>query len=735
MNETFMRFIRTWGTFFKLPILLAFSYVTASAQNTEYVDLFDLPLQDLKNVTVSSIDFSDRSLNDSFASAHVITSQMIESMPMITLADYIELLIPSTNIVPQGNRGAGTGIRGSARGSGVRVLTMWDGHSQNRKDTDGNAAVLYSPLLNDLHQIEVVLGPGSIKHGTGALDGYINFVPKSGQIFQGSKVDLDYGTDDSSQRLQFQYGQRDGNSRDFYFYAGLFHADGFRLTDDFGGLMASTANERAKFTNRGETKVGNYDPSYKLSMNWTRDRFNIKTMFEHLEFQPGGLFAGFDTISQRSSLSVQPKYTFQLPRNTSFELASAATFFDKSIIRHPINENTEFSEEGGSEYALELRGSLQTLYFNGHQLTVGGQYKWLKSIGEKHFFSADPTTHRIYTDGRWQEYSLFIEDVFSLSDRTTFIAGLRYDAAKFNDDFRFDADELDVLIFRPEDISHYSPRLGLTHRLENDFLFRAGYSEGFAYPNTSIYSRTFNVNEFLENEGLPLFDSQEPESLQTFEIGLRGDLIKNELLFDLSVYYNRFKDNGTFVNFRNTPEFLPGNLGIEDIPSNVFGIVTTLENDLDGYGSEISLNWKPNSSFFANVSYSYSVPDHVDAKDNESTGVANERLSEWSHFPKHQLKADLNMKYRDWQFSLVGVYQSGVEISDRFTTRTNAEDEFTRINFGINHMLDKKTTLSFVVKNIFNNNTPRTNIDTSRAWQGALGSDERLFYFGLTHSF
>ena len=722
--------------FSKLLLPLALASTTANAQNSEQADLFDMPLQDLQNITVSSIDFSNRSLKDSFGSAHVITSQMIESMPMITLADYIEMLIPSTNIVPQGNNGAGVGIRGSAKGGAVRTLTMWDGHSQNRKDAEGNSSVLYSPLLNDLHQIEVVLGPGSIKHGTGAIDGYINFVPKSGQNFQGSKVDFDYGSDDSSQRLQLQHGKRIDSNHDLYVYAGVFQADGFRLSNDFGGSVAPAPNERNKFANRDEIISGDYEPSYKLSMNWTQGRFNLKSFFEHLEFDPGGVIAGKNTFNQRSSLSVQPKYTFQLPGKTSFELSSAATLFDRSSVRHPINGNSRFEEVGGRESAVELRGSLQTFYFNDHELTLGAQMKWLDTTSKKQFFSADATSNRANVDGKWQEYSVYLEDIFSLTDKTTFIAGLRYDGAKFNSDLRFETEGLDQLTFRPPDISNVSPRLGLTHKFDNDYLFRAGYSEGFSYPNASSYTRTFRANEFLESRGLALFEPSKPGSLKTYELGLRGDLIKDELLFDLSLYYNRYGKTSSFVNFRNNPSFLPGNLGIEDIPDDIFGIVTTLENGIDGYGSELSLSWKPTQSFIANLSYSYAVPDHVNAEDNESTGVANETLSEWSHFPKHQLKSNLNLKYKKWQFNLTGIYQSGLEINRRFTpTRSNAEDEFVRVNFRVNYMLNKKTNLSFIAKNIFNNNTPRTTFDPSRAWQGALGTDERLFYLGLSYSF
>lgn len=728
-----------WMTISRFIIyILSLSIVcaTVNAQNGNQLDLFDIPLEDLKNVTVSSIDFSNRSLNDSFASTYVINAQKIESMPMITLTDHIEMLIPSTNIVTQGTNGAGTAIRGTNTGASIRTLTMWDGSSLNRRNSGGNNGVFYSPLLNDLHQIEVVLGPGSVKHGTGALDGYINFVPKSGQNFQGSRADIDYGSDDSSQRIQLQHGVREGNNQDFYIYAGAFHADGYRLSNDFGGSIAPVVIESRKFTDRDELIVGNYDPSYKLSINWTQNRFNLKTLFEHLEFNPGGAIFNRNITSQQTTLTVQPKYTFQLPGKSSFELSSAATFFDKSRVNPAIAEGLEFIESGGREAYAEIRGSYQTLYFNDHELTLGAQMKWLDSTSEKHFFSADPTSHRRTVDGKWQEFSMYFEDIYSFSNKTTFNAGLRYDGAYFNDEFRFDLEGLDLLVFKPGDISNYSPRLGMTHRLENDFLIRAGYSEGFAYPDLSTYSRTFAVNQFLESRGIEMFDQQKPESIQSYEFGLRGDLIQNELLFDLSFYYNRYKNNARFVNFRTNPSFLPGDLTVDDIPDDIFGIVTSLDSNLDGYGSEISFNWKPNNNFFANVSYSYAVPDHVSEQDNELIRIANAELSEWSHFPKHQFRSDLNLKYNNWQFSLAGVYQSGIEIDRKFTpTRSNAEDDYVRVNFGINYRLNKDTSISFIAKNVFNNRTPRTTNDTSRAWQGALGTDERLLYLGLRYSF
>ena len=721
---------------FKLLLLSLFSLNVSAAQHSDQSDLFDIPLNKLKEIPVTSIDFSNRSLTDSFASAYVISSQQIESLPMIYLADYFELLIPSTVVAPQGTNGAGLGMRGSGRGGGVRTLTLWDGHSLNRKDSDGNMGVMYSPFLNDLHQIEVVLGPGSVKHGTGALNGYVNFVPKSGQTFQGSKVDLDYGFNDDSQRLQYQTGMNFGNNRDFYIYAGFFHADGFQLHNDFGGSNATSANERRKFENRSINKQGNYEPSYKLSMNWTHDRFNLKALFEHLEFNPGGLVADRTALNQRTSLSVQPKYTFQLPMNTTFEVSSALTMFDKSRIRHPINNSVEFDESGGRETSFEMRATLQTLHFNNHELTLGAQVNWFDTTSEKHFFSTDPISHNTFVNGKWQEYSLFFEDNYHFSENTTLVTGLRFDEAKFNNNFRFEGDSPNILEFKPDDISNLSPRIAITHKTPKDYLFRAVYQEGFAYPNVSSYSRTFRVNNFLQSQGLEPFDIREEEKLKSIEFGVRGSLIKDELLFDVSVYYNRYKNNARFVNLRNNDTFLPSSIDRDIIPSNITGIVVSLEDDVDGYGTELSLNWKPSNTFFVNVSYAYAVPDHINAEENVFADLANDSLSQWTRFPKHQFKADVNYKYNNWQFSVAGTYQSGIEFDKRFApTRENTEDEFVRVNAGLNYRLSDKASVSLIAKNIFNNNTPRINADPSRAWQGSLGTDERLIYLGFRYSF
>ena len=717
-----------------LFILLLFSN-TVQSQPYERDDPFALTLDELKHINVESIDFTNRTLNDSFASAHVITSNMIEQLPMFTLSDYFELLIPGVIVHPQGTIGSGFGVRGQSLVDSKHTLVLWDGHSLNRLTANGNMSLYHSPLLNDLEQVEVVLGPGSVKHGTGALHGYVNLVPKNGSDHQGGNVDLDYGSTDESRRLQMQYGTKYGVNRDFFIYAGYFKADGFNIHNDFGGASSTSITERNKFKNRNEITMGNYDPNYKFSLNWTHDRFNLKTLYEHIQFNPGGLLTGQIAQTQRSTLSIQPRYTFQLPNKSSFELAGAYTLLDKSRTREPIDGDGMANEVGGSEKALELRGTFQTRYFNKHELALGGQIKWLDINSRKHFFSRNPNENFSHVDGDWYEYSMFIEDNFSLSDKANLIAGIRYDAAKFNSDFLFDGRNLPVQSFRPADISNLSPRLALTYKTDNDYVLRAVYQEGFTYPAMFQYPLLTSINEFLDSQGLETFPDRNPEVLKDFEIGIRGDLIKNTLSFDLTAYYNRYESRTIFVNLRTNQSVLPEGLD-RALPRNIFGIELELDNDIDAYGGELSLAYKPNEQIIANVSYAYTVPDHINEEDNQLVGLTTENLSEWTDFPKHQIKADISLKHNKWLFTLAGVYQSGLKISNRFAPeRENAADEYVRFNAGMNYQINDKFNVGLIIKNVFGNNTPKINSDPTRPWQGSLGSDERLIYLGLNYQF
>jgi len=569
--------------------------------------------------------------------------------------------------------------------------------------------VYLSPLTGDVQQAEVVLGAGSVKHGSGALHGYINFVPKNGVDHAGSRLALDYGLNDDSLRVQVERGYSYGQDRSLYWYAGFYQVGGFTLGNDFGGASSPSISEQRKFLNRDDTSIGNYNPTYKASVNWSHGRLNLKALFEHIEFNPNSLVAGFDNLNQRTTLTVQPKYTLQLPFKSSLELSSSLGLFDRS----------------------RILVTMQTHYFDHHELSVGVQVKRLDSRSQAHYFSANPTQHRQYVDGDWREYSVFVEDSFQLSRHTTLLGGWRFDVADFDSELEFDGNNSAISRFRPPDVSNHSVRLALLHKGDNNREYRAVYQEGFAYPTVSEYPLIFAANAFLQSQGVALLQNRPPETLKSFEFGVKGELIEDRLRFDLTAYYNRYENRGRFVTFAGSELILPSEL-LPSVPAGVSGVVLGLENDVDGYGAEAVLNWQPSDQWSLDFSYAYAVPDHIDDLENQLADLTNDSGSQWSRFPKHQWRANGLFSNGKWRAGIAALYQTGLAIdgNDFFNSR-NASEDYARVNLSLGYMVNPRTIFSLSIHNAFENRTPNITVDTSRPWEGALGSDERLIYAAL----
>jgi len=421
----------------------------------------------------------------------------------------------------------------------------------------------------------------------------------------------------------------------------------------------------------------------------------------------------------------------QLPFKSSVELSSSVSFFDRSRILDALDPGRPDQKRGGSESASDLRITMQNNYFDKHELVLGAQIKRLDSRSQRHYFSADPDQHRQNVDGDWREYSLFIEDKYKIGDRTTLLGGLRYDVADFDDEFEFDGNNRAPIRFLPPDASNYSIRLALLHKGANSLVYRAAYQEGFAYPTVSEYPLIFAANAFLESQGVAPIQNRPPETLKSLELGVKGELLTDRLSFDLTAYYNRYEKRGRFVALARSPSILPTEL-ISELPRGVVGVVLGLENDVDGWGAEAVLNWQPDERWLLNFSYGYAVPDGVDPLENQLADLTNEAGSQWSRFPKHQLRANGGFSNGKWRVSAAGLYQSGLEADDRNAPdRENVGDDYARVNLSLSYSFNPRTTFSLAVSNAFKNNAPNITVDTSRPWEGALGSDERLVYATL----
>jgi outer membrane receptor protein involved in Fe transport len=77
------------------------------------------------------------------------------------------------------------------------------------------------PLLQDIHHIEVIRGPGSVLYGAGALFMVINIITDNADTFQGCEVTSRAGAFDKFSGVEAKYGERFDDGSGLFLYAGI----------------------------------------------------------------------------------------------------------------------------------------------------------------------------------------------------------------------------------------------------------------------------------------------------------------------------------------------------------------------------------------------------------------------------------------------------------------------------------------------------------------------------------
>ena len=174
---------------------------TARAQSVE--DLQRLSLEQLANVSVTSVSRRPEPLSDAAAAIYVITAEDIRRSGSVRLAEVLRL---APNLEVQQVNGQAYAV--SARGfdsviAANKLLVMVDGRS------------IYSPIhsetfwdqlqvpLDDIDRIEVISGPGGTQWGANAVNGVINIITKDSASTQGALLNLKLGTIDQNGLVQY----------------------------------------------------------------------------------------------------------------------------------------------------------------------------------------------------------------------------------------------------------------------------------------------------------------------------------------------------------------------------------------------------------------------------------------------------------------------------------------------------------------------------------------------------
>lgn len=147
-------------------------------------DLFELSVEELLNINISTASKFPRSLTQS---AGIVSVYSAEEIALFGGRDLSEVLAKITGISPINGTPAGR-YRLAMRGdlpsiNNNHVLVLLNGVPLNRESYGGGLwlqSIMTAIPLKMLKQIEVIRGPGSVLYGTNAYTGVINLITRSG---------------------------------------------------------------------------------------------------------------------------------------------------------------------------------------------------------------------------------------------------------------------------------------------------------------------------------------------------------------------------------------------------------------------------------------------------------------------------------------------------------------------------------------------------------------------------
>lgn len=476
------------------------------------VNLFDLDLEQLLNVNITTASRVSEPLARSAAATTVITADQLRSMGARTLYDALRH-VPGLQVGSSQFGDNYIAVRGIRSGNSEKVLVLLDGHLLNDVRSGSATFQFLDRLpLDNIARIEVVRGPGSALYGANAFLAVIQIITRraaeiggveasaSGEFEPGNSVAGRYnllagGELGAGWRGNLNLNVLDASGAQLYVPADALGRAGFADSGE------QAADFQGRIENDSFSLSGRYfsrdagDQFGALHVLDNQSRQQVEYAFLDASFHPAP--SGDTRFSAHVYFDHQKtdNYYVALPAGA---IPPASAFFPwngTGLIGNFLARETI----AGGEIQLDHSG------FAGHLLTTGVAYRHEKLYDPRLLANADPAPLPQVTDVssyyNWIEpasrdiASLYVQDLWDITASLRATLGARYD---YFNDFG----------------STFNPRLGLTWNAHPGVDVRLMYGTAFRAPD--FYS------QFVQNNPASLGNPDlNAEEIDTFETGVR----------------------------------------------------------------------------------------------------------------------------------------------------------------------------------------------------------------------
>lgn len=522
--------------------ILALSLISCSLllarNNSELEALFELSLEELLNVEVTTASQEKESLLETPAIVSVITSKQLQEWGVHSVYEALSFL-PGITVNESYTGNTIVTFRGVTPGLfNNKALFMINSHPVYER-LFGSAQVEYIPL-DAIERIEVVRSPASVLYGTQAISGVVNIITKQGD------------------RNQNEVVLRAGSNEHFYSALSL-HETHVSISGSFQkdkGYSYTGLAEDPKYPNGTSIVSG---APHIVDLDYQND---LNTLFVDVHDKDwriqGGYFRqkdmkfGFNPWVWLSGVNDQESFYVDLYKR--FEVSSGALEISlRYDYADKVYDAGEFPFPSGGPFDNGMSDTSSTL-FNTVQ-RYSGELKFRDHIGSDlgyivgTSFEYDKTTPMTFAydiDGstnpnvgfpdkqHYENYGVFTQFKYRFSPKWSAIAGVRVDRNSNNAQ------------------THPVPRLGITYKAGEETYIKALYAE--AYRSPIFHEKYAHVAGAASSE-------QEigREEIKTYELALDSRLNAENTL-QVALFWLNLEDEitrrpaaGTSTEYFNAP--------------------------------------------------------------------------------------------------------------------------------------------------------------------------------------
>jgi len=263
-----------------LPSGVASEIEETSPAETGRADILELGLEDLMNMTVTSVSRKSQLVSDAAAAVFVITQEDIRRSGVTSIAEALRMA-PGLEVARIDANKWAISSRGFNGRFASKMLVLFDGRTVYTPLFSGVFWDRQDTMLEDIDRIEVIRGPGAALWGANAVNGVINIITRSSGDTLGTQVSAGGGTQEKAFGAA-RYGSQLGEDATFRLYGKYTDRNSM---DDLTGHDANNGWTAL----RGGFRV-DADPSAQNSLTLQGDVFSERLHETYVDTVPQGIF-------------------------------------------------------------------------------------------------------------------------------------------------------------------------------------------------------------------------------------------------------------------------------------------------------------------------------------------------------------------------------------------------------------------------------------------------------------